>query len=66
LIFGVVASAVAVGLVVFDRKAWLGHATAETKTQLRAVLVATRRLAPGLEKSLLRGRRRDTKRAAPS
>jgi CAAX protease family protein len=33
LLFGVVASAVAIGLVVFDRKAWRGPAPTEATTQ---------------------------------
>jgi membrane protease YdiL (CAAX protease family) len=37
LLFGVVSSAVAIGLVVFDRKAWLGPAAPETTTPPQAM-----------------------------
>ena len=37
LLFGVVSSAVAIGLVVFDRKAWLGPAATETTTPPQAM-----------------------------
>jgi len=37
LLFGLVSSAVAIGLVVFDRKAWLGPAATETTTPPQAM-----------------------------
>jgi hypothetical protein len=37
LIFGLVTSAVAIGLVVFDRKAWRAPAAAETTTPVQTI-----------------------------